>query len=84
MIDKLLILLMDLKSEKTALMKRLEQINDKSLIKAINHIIDFGLGKIEERISIEQYNRELDEADSAIDRGDFYTQEEVEKKSKQW
>ena len=84
MIDKLLILLMDLKAEKTALMKRLEQINDKSLIKAINHIIDFGLGKIEERISIEQYNRELDEADSAIDRGDFYTQEEVEKKSKQW
>ena len=84
MIYKLLILLMDLKSEKTALMKRLEQINDKSLIKAINHIIDFGLGKIEERISIEQYNRELDEADSAIDRGDFYTQEEVEKKSKQW
>ena len=84
MIDKLLILLMDLKSEKTALMKRLEQINDKSLIKAINHIIDFGLGKIEERISIEQYNRELDEADSALDRGDFYTQEEVEKKSKQW
>lgn len=84
MIDKLLILLMDLKAEKTALMKRLEQINDRSLIKAINHIIDFGLGKIEERISIEQYNRELDEADSAIDRGDFYTQEEVEKKSKQW
>ena len=84
MIDKLLILLMDLKAEKTALMKRLEQINDRSLIKAINHIIDFGLGKIEERISIEQYNRELDEADSAIDRGDFYTQEEVEKKSKHW
>ena len=84
MIDKLLILLMDLKAEKTALMKRLEQINDRSLIKAINHIIDFGLGKIEERISIEQYNRELDEADSAIDRGDFYTQEEVEKKSKKW
>ena len=84
MIDKLLILLMDLKAEKTALMKRLEQINDKSLIKAINHIIDFGLGKIEERISIEQYNHELDEADSAIDRGDFYTQEEVEKKAKKW
>lgn len=36
------------------------------------------------RISLEEYNRELKEADAQIDQGDFYTQEEVEKRSKEW
>ncbi len=35
-------------------------------------------------ISIEQYNRELDEAEAEIDRGEFYSQEEVEKMAKKW
>ena len=33
-------------------------------------------------ISINQYNYELDEAGAEIDRGEFYTQEEVEAKLK--
>lgn len=37
-----------------------------------------------QRISIEQYNRELEEANSRIDRGDFLTQDEVEKMSRKW
>ncbi|MEQ9289819.1 MAG: hypothetical protein RIG77_23020 [Cyclobacteriaceae bacterium] len=36
------------------------------------------------RISIEQYNKELDEAEAEIDKGKFFTQEEVEKMSKEW
>lgn len=31
----------------------------------------------EEEYTIEQYNRELEEADAAIDRGEFYTHEEA-------
>ncbi|MEM9340945.1 MAG: hypothetical protein AAGA66_19580 [Bacteroidota bacterium] len=34
--------------------------------------------------SIEQYNKELDEADAEMDRGAFYTQEEVEQRAKSW
>jgi len=30
-----------------------------------------------ESITIEQYNRELEEADAEIDRGEFYTHEEA-------
>ncbi len=75
---------MDLQAEKTALIKRLEQINDLSLIQAIKHLVDYGLKEKEGRISIEQYNKELDEADAEIDRGEFYTQQEVEKLSKKW
>lgn len=37
-----------------------------------------------ERISIEQYNQELDEAMARIDAGKFTTQEELEKESEKW
>ncbi|WP_438962762.1 hypothetical protein [Nonlabens sp.] len=37
-----------------------------------------------ERISIEQYNRELEESIAQIERGECYTQEEVEKMAKEW
>lgn len=37
-----------------------------------------------QHIRIKQYNKELDEADAVIDRGEFYTQEEVERRSKTW
>lgn len=34
--------------------------------------------------TIEQYNKEIDEAMKRIDAGEFYTQEEVEAMSKKW
>ncbi|MFN8284075.1 MAG: hypothetical protein U0U67_12725 [Chitinophagales bacterium] len=38
----------------------------------------------QDRISIKQYNKEIDEAMKRIDSGAYYTQEEVEKKMQQW
>lgn len=37
-----------------------------------------------ERISIEQYNRELDEAIERIEKGEFVTMEELLKEMKTW
>lgn len=37
-----------------------------------------------QRISTEQYNKELDKADAEIDRGEFCAQEEVENCAKEW
>ncbi len=37
-----------------------------------------------ERISIEQYNKEIDASIAQIEKGEFYTQEEVEKMAKEW
>lgn len=37
-----------------------------------------------ERISIEQYNRELEEAEKQIEAGHFTTQEELEKEMEKW
>lgn len=75
---------MNLQAEKQELIKRLEQINDESLLKAIRHIMDYGQGKSEGRVSIDQYNKELEEAEREIDRGEYYTQSEVENRSKKW
>lgn len=37
-----------------------------------------------QRLTIEQYNKELAEAEARIDAGEFYTQEEVEEMAKKW
>ena len=36
------------------------------------------------RISIEQYNKELEESEKQIETGNFITQEELEKEMQQW
>jgi len=37
-----------------------------------------------ERISIEQYNKEIEASIAQVKRGEFHTQEEVEKMAKEW
>ena len=74
---------MDVNTERALLIKELQQVEDISLLKAIKAILHYGL-KSEGRISVEQYNRELDEAEARISRGDFFTQEEVESMAKEW
>jgi uncharacterized protein with von Willebrand factor type A (vWA) domain len=36
------------------------------------------------RVSIEQYNRELEEANARIDAGEYVSHEEVKRQSKSW
>jgi len=36
------------------------------------------------RISIEQYNKEIDEAIARVEAGEYYTHEEVERMAKDW
>ena len=37
-----------------------------------------------ERINLEQYNREIEEAIAAFEAGDYITQEEMEKRAAKW
>lgn len=69
---------MDVNAERSRLIEELQQINDLSLIRAMTHMVHYALYK-EGRISIEQYNRELKEAEDRVKSGDFFTQEDVEK-----
>ncbi len=74
---------MDIHSEKELLIKEINQVEDLALLKALKSLLHYGLQK-DGRISIEQYNRELDEAELEIDRGDFITHEELKKQMKEW
>jgi hypothetical protein len=74
---------MDINAERAMLIKELQEVNDISLLRTLKHMLHYGLAK-DGRISIEQYNRELEEAEARITRGEFYTQEEVERMAKEW
>jgi hypothetical protein len=74
---------MDINVERSLLIKELQQVKDLSLLQAIKAVLHYGL-KNEGRISIEQYNRELEEAQARIDRGEFFTEEDVDKMAKEW
>ena len=74
---------MDIDTERSLIIKELQQINDISLLRALKHMIHYAL-KNEGHISGEQYNQELDEAEVRVARGEFYTQDEVEKMAKGW
>ena len=74
---------MDINIERSLLIKELQQVEDLSLLQAIKAVLHYGL-KNEGRISIEQYNRELEEAEAEIDRGEYITHEELKKQMKAW
>ncbi len=75
--------IMDIKAERSLLIKELEQVEDISLLKTLKAVPHYGL-KNEGRIGIEQYNYELDEAEAEMGRGESITHEELKKQMKAW
>jgi len=62
------------------------QLNDaekKSVVQMIKTFLQ-RRKKDDENIDVEAYNKEIDEAVARVEAGEFYTQEEVEKMSKEW
>jgi hypothetical protein len=74
---------MDINIERSLIIKELQQINDISLLKAIKHLVHYGL-KNDGHISIEQYNKELEEAEAEIERGEFVSHLDLKKQMKEW
>jgi hypothetical protein len=74
---------MDIHSEKALLIKEIEQLEDISLLRVLKSMLHYGL-KNEGRISIEQYNKELEEADAEIEKGEFIAHEEAMKEIRSW
>ena len=75
---------MDLQADLKWIQKELQDVKDPTLLEAIKNILKYRKKVSSERISVEQYNKELDESIAQIERGEFYTQEEVEKMAKEW
>jgi hypothetical protein len=76
---------MDLQADIKWIQKELNKVEDATLLQAIKNILKYrAKGIHSERISIEQYNKELDEADADIEAGNYYTTDEARKIASQW
>ena len=53
-------------------------VAEENQLQAIYTLLEDKIELVEGRISIKQYNKELDEAEGRIDAGEYYTQEEIE------
>ena len=71
---------MDLKTRKYTAIEKIMHLDDKAMKK----LEDMLNSILTEDISVEQYNREIEEAEAEIDKGEYYSQQEVEKMSKKW
>jgi len=67
------------KLQKLELLEWIANLQDKVLIKEL-----IKWKETHQHISEEQYNKELDEANTRIDAGEYLTHDEVEKESKSW
>lgn len=62
---------------------QLDEPQKKSLLELIRTFLKAGDEPME-KVTIEQYNRELDEAMERISKGEFTTLEELEKEMQSW
>ncbi|MEX2568511.1 MAG: hypothetical protein WD431_21385 [Cyclobacteriaceae bacterium] len=67
-------------ARKYAIIEKVMHLNEEELTELETSLIKVS----ESPISVEQYNREIDEAEAEMDRGEFYSQEDVEKMAKKW
>jgi len=74
---------MDIERERALLVKELEQVDDLPLLMAIKAVLHYGLQKAG-AIDIEQYNREIEEAEARIARGEFIPHEDAVGLIEQW
>ena len=79
---------MNIQNIKIDLVQKLLSVKDEVVLNKINQILDKEVivaytvdGK---PLTIEQYNKNLKEAEKEIESGDFISHEELEKKSAKW
>ena len=68
----------DLQSDIEWIHKELDQVKDPDLIEAFKRMLQFR--KKTQSVGLEQYNREIKEAEDRIEQGQFLTQDQVEKR----
>ena len=77
---------MDLQADIEWISQELKTVKDPTLIEAFKNMLKYRRNVTEssERISIEQYNKEIDEAEEDIEAGNYYTTDEARKIANQW
>jgi len=75
---------MDLKADLKWIHQELDNVKDPKFIERIKKMLKNRNTISSKHISIEQYNKEIEEAEIEIENGKFYTQKEVVKMTKEW
>ncbi|WP_299223981.1 hypothetical protein [uncultured Aquimarina sp.] len=76
---------MDLQADIKWILKELKDVKDPTFIEAIKNMLKYRKKvSTTERISIEQYNKELDESIADIEAGRVHSHEEVKAMMQQW
>ena len=75
---------MDLQADIKWISNELKTVKDETLIEAFKNMLKYRAKVAPKRISIEQYNKELDEAEADIEAGNYYTTDEARKIASQW
>ncbi|WP_152487296.1 hypothetical protein [Winogradskyella psychrotolerans] len=73
---------MDLEARKYKFIQQLSEVNE-TLLDKLEYVLKNGLQN-SERITLEDYNKEIEEAIEDIEKGEFYTQNEAKKIADQW
>lgn len=68
-----------IQTDKLKILEWMATLKDKDLIREL-----VGRKRLHQRVSIDQYNGELDQANRKIDQGDFLTHEEAQKEIRSW
>lgn len=71
---------MDIQAEIKWIQNELNKVKDPDLIEVFKRLLKFR--KKTESFTLEDYNREIREAEERIEKGQFFTQEQVEKRLK--
>lgn len=75
---------MDLQTELKWIHKELDKVKDPTFIEAIKNMLIYNKKVSSERISIEQYNKEIDDSIAQIKTNKTFTHQQVGERIKQW
>ncbi|WP_194766660.1 hypothetical protein [Tamlana sp. I1] len=75
---------MDLQADLKWIQQELSNVKDPIFIEAIKNMLKYRKKVSSERISIEEYNAEIDASISQIESGQTYTHEQMGERIKQW
>lgn len=75
---------MDLQADLEWIHKELDKVKDPIFIEAIKNMLKYNKKVSSERISIEQYNLEIDASIAQIESGKTYTHQQMGERIKQW
>ncbi|MBZ9628028.1 hypothetical protein LB450_07935 [Psychroflexus sp. CAK1W] len=75
---------MDLQADIKWITEEIQTLKDPELVEAFKQMLRFRNKVSSERISIEQYNKEIEASIAQIDKGETYTHQEVGEHIKKW